>query len=143
MRTETLTSKALALLSVKQQEELTRLQKEQLRQQDAEQKLLDAFEQEFHSLLPLLRADGIKYCAKLNDPQWPDLYGGYIEFSLEKDSLIDQRDIRTVCMDITPDGTYRYEHVNRRHVDSIARSVYAKWPKDEFILWLADGLKLI
>lgn len=139
-KTGTLTSKAQALFLAKQQKEIERWLKLQKEQQVAEQKLLDAFEKEFKDLLPLLKADGIGYRAKLNDPRWPNVYGGYIEFYLDGSDMKDCK----VLMDMSFDGNYRYEHVNPRGDDQpIAKSIFARWDKDEFILWLATGLNLI
>ena len=104
-----------------------------------------AFEKEFEEYLPMLIADDISWTAKVNDPRYPKPHGGYIEFSrIQKSVLVGVEDgFIKVMMDMSKDGTYRYEHHFSKTGESYPRMTYGRWDKNEFVSWIAYNLHLL
>ncbi len=95
-------------------------------------RLESEFEAGFADYLHILHEDGIKYSLHLQNKEYEHM-GTYILF---------EKDGKQLKMDFYNKESYRYEynqHTNLNGCNS-ARSVYGKWPKEDFVLFIADGL---
>lgn len=88
------------------------------------------FEEVFADVLNMLREDEVGWSAHMNDPHYTHK-GYYILF---------QRHGLQLRMDFTADGNYRYEFTGGVKTGNIC---YGKWNMDDFIVWIAQELKIL
>jgi hypothetical protein len=121
----TLERKAKEILAVKDKAHQEAEQKRQQLLRDEENKYLTAFKNEFADYLPMLEEAGIEVLTLREKITYGEVYIG-----LKKGEKIAE-------MEISLNGGYRYEHP--KHSD-LCRSVFGKWDKDDFVLFLYEGL---
>jgi len=87
----------------------------------------------FAHYLDKLKQAGIKWCAKFNDKNYPELSGGYIEFT---------RNNKTLKMDFINGSSYRYEYTGNRLKPNAqpGKMIFSNWETQDFILFIYNGL---
>lgn len=91
------------------------------------------FEKEFAAEIPLLTEAGIRYRVFMKGIY--NHQGYYVLFYKPGD--VEQG--RGLKMDFNGPGSYRYEYTERERIGTIA---FGEWDKEEFLLWVAQGLGL-
>ena len=86
------------------------------------------FEECFAAYLPLLKKEGIKWNPDLQNRRHTH-HGSFIEFT---------KGDKSAKMDFHNRHSYRYEYVPN---NSQGNSIYGKWDKEGFILFLYEGFK--
>jgi len=116
---------AKEILLQREKARIEKIQEINKKRHEREEKLLEVFKEEFKDYLPMLQEAGIVVTPYHKTESGLDVY---IRFRMGN---------RILKMDYTIDGTYRYEYTNPREH---GRSVYGKWPKEDFIMFLYEGL---
>ena len=85
------------------------------------------FEAGFVEYLPILKSDGIEYSLHLQDARY-EYMGAYVSF---------KKGSKELRMDFYNQYSYRYIYTPYLSAPSMA---YSKWPKEDFVLFIADNL---
>ena len=101
----------------------------QLRNDEFLKDTRDKFCYEFRHELPAIEASGIKWTIKHRWPEYP-LRGCNVEFTFAYAKAI---------LILGKNGTYQF--YSGRYEDCYTS--FGRWPKREFILWLAEELKIL
>lgn len=116
---------AKEILLAREKARLERIQRINKERREREAKVLKLFMEEFKDYLPMLQEAGI---AVTSDHKTDSGTEVYIRFKKGR---------RILRMDYSLSGTYRYEYTNPGYG---ARGVYDKWDKEDFIMFIYEGL---
>jgi hypothetical protein len=93
-----------------------------------EEAILESFKSTFFDFIPMIEEEGIKISAHFKSAY--EYKGSFIQF---------QKGDQLLRMDYQNAIQYRYEYTNPDR-DTIGRSVYGTWPKEDLILYIYDEL---
>ncbi|MDH6308082.1 hypothetical protein M2451_002601 [Dysgonomonas sp. PFB1-18] len=112
---------------IAEQEQLSNADK--LRVQSEANYILEEFETAFAPELEILKESGVTWSAQHQDKRYSS-QGFYIQF---------EREGKILKMDFSNRHSYRYEHVPYSS-NRTGSMTYGSWSKEQFILFIHDGL---
>ena len=98
---------------------------------EKEAAILESFKSTFYDFIPMIEEEGIEISAHFYSAY--EYKGSYILF---------RKGTSTLRMDYQNAISYKYEY-NHPDRNTIGRSVFGAWPKEDLILYIYDGLLAI